>query len=237
MKRYLLILFMLNISQIYAQTVGGVQAGGVDVNPGPGGVVQEIKMGPPATIGNTYLNDSWSIGSLYFYGGATIKDKALRYDLKNGMIEINYDGNIRAVKEQWIMQMTWLNAKSGIIETFTNGKEININGTELVGMYRLLDLKGAYSILIRYAIKETSGGYVHALDAGQNEVRISVKDYPYLYYKGEAIEIPKKKKDFLLIFGEENSPMVKEIIKNETLNTKKLEDIIIIVKAVNDSIR
>lgn len=233
MIRIVFLFFIASISQGFTQTVGGIKAGGIDVNAAPGGVIQEVDFSTPITTGTAYLKDSWSVGSLYFYGENKILNKPLKYDLENGMIEVKFSEKVKSVKDIWIKKMRWINTSSGMEEVFINGKDLTINGTQLTGLYKFIDLHGKYSLLLRYSVVYSKGTYVPVFDAGNKENKIRVENEPYLYLDGSVIELPKKRNNFFQVFGDNNKELVKEFVKSKQLNTRKTEDILEIVKYVN----
>ncbi len=238
-------LFMLSIviciltllqGNINAQnTVGGRNAGGVDINAAPGGIVQEIKKEGNSTVGSTYLNEEWTKGSIKLTGGNDLSNQLLRYDVEKGLIELYMSENkVKIINEKFVNSVQIVSNTKLKNDKLLNGNHFFINEVPLTGLVLSEELKGKYNLITKFSVKKTNSSYVKALDAGKYESIISIEKQLYLSLDMKLTEIPRKKKKIIELFKKDADIfIIKTYIKENNLNVNKYEDLVLLVKYIN----
>lgn len=95
---------LLSIQLCLAQTNGKI------VNGHAGGV--SLASFPPKKAnaeGSTYIEDEWRLGRILLKDGSTIADVPLKYDIKNGLMEIKTETEIKVLEKARIEKFKWIN--------------------------------------------------------------------------------------------------------------------------------
>lgn len=219
-------------------TVGGINAGGVDVDTRPGGIVQEIKRDNNKVIGSRYLNENWTKGSIVLSGGSSINNVLMRYDVERGIIELyKSEDAIKVVNETFIESVSIVSNNKITDDLLLNGKMFFINNVPLTGLVLSGQLNGKYNLITRFNVIKTNSNYVAALDAGKEESVISIHRTVYLADGKSLIEIPGSKKKVIKIFSSDvDTNRIKSFINKNNLNLKKYTDLIFLVNYVNSQV-
>ena len=221
---------------IAQNTVGGVQAGGVDANPMPGGIIQEIKASESANIrGTGYFSENWQNGKIEYLTGQVVEKALLRYNVENEVVEVKVsedkiividEGKLRAV------QFSEPNRISGDC-LFKNGIFFQIGGVPLVGLYRDAQIKGRFNLVVKYYLKIIEPTYVKTLDSGIETTTLSVEPIYYLADGKELVLLKKGKKKIISQFDDEVSDELSAYVKKNKVIVKSYEGLYDLIEFAN----
>lgn len=190
----------------------------------PGGVV-ELSQLPMAndTEGSHYLYESWNLGSVALKNGSSIKNTPLKYDLYQNYLELSTERGVKVIYSENISFFEWLNTLAQK-EIYYNVNEFQLEDDELAGFFEII-MDGALILSSYKDVQYAAPHYNQALDAGNEHGRFILKEeFYYIDQENNAIELPKKKKKFYLIF-QDNAQQIEEFIKSTRFSIKHREDL------------
>ena len=224
---------MVSVLGQAATTSEGQVIGDIEKEAQPGASIAQIPMLPPSTKGNSYLNDSWMLASIEFYGGQTYENHLVRYDLANRALEIKIDNVTKAVGDRYVKSLKSLDIESGDYKYYFNAREIPANQDDLKGLIRVMNYDGYWDLMIVTQLEYIDASYNSILDAGINTNKINKKEVYYLQSQNSLELLQKRRKQFLNQFGLEYTESIKRFVKAHQLNTTKLDHISMIIVFAN----
>ena len=231
-----LLLTLLPLVSVFGQAATaseGQLIGDIENEAQPGASLAQIPMLTPATKGNSYLDDSWMLASVEFYGGKTYENHLVRYDLAHRAMEIKIDKTIKAVDDKFIKTLKSLDIESGDYKYYSNAREIPVNQHNLEGLIRVMNYNGYWDLMIVSQLEYVDASYNTILDAGINTNKINKKEIYYLQSQNSLELLQRRRKLFLNQFGLEYTESIKKFVKAHQLNTTKLNDISMIIVFAN----
>ena len=230
------LIFQCSLTLCIAQsTVGGRNAGGIDVTDGPGGTIQQINRAPNSKImGTKYLNTDWQKGDIEEINGGRVEGVLLRYDVEQGSVELfQKDSTVKALHDSKIKKVIIYSANSDINQILLNGGDFKLNGVHVFGLVDSEELVGKYNIITRYWIKKSDPTYNVVLDTGNEESKIEVSETIYLTESHNLIELPKNKKKLINLLSDTNTDLIRSFIKTNNISVKQYKDLVTLVGYVN----
>ena len=125
MRKVVLLIVLLISATAFGQKSTG-QLTIMDANVDPGGIINELPLAPPSTVGSTYIYEDWRSGELTLKNGTKISGYNLRYDLESDGLEIRYQGEIKICPYKMIDMFTISNPESGLEMKFISSKKLNL---------------------------------------------------------------------------------------------------------------
>ncbi|UJP64250.1 carboxypeptidase-like regulatory domain-containing protein [Mongoliitalea daihaiensis] len=177
---------------------------------------------PKQLIGDYYLDGNWNKASILLYKNAeVIEGYLVRYQINSNNFEIRAEDSdeISTIPGLRIQNLVWVDNEFNIPRFFVNGMDFKDEGSPISGFFEVL-VDGKKPLLRRTIATIRESNYNEALMVGERDDKI-VKRNQYYYAVGKNIFIiPKKKKQFLEIFGEQ-SDMIAEFIQKNKINFKE----------------
>ncbi|MBK0382009.1 hypothetical protein I5M32_03475 [Pedobacter sp. SD-b] len=170
-------------------------------------------------IGNPYLYDYWSDGSVVTKGGVTHDKLALKYDIVKDEIYFMADKNI---------PMAFVDSIKTFVLDKVTGKEIFTNGFPEVdnfdnkSFYQVL-FKGSDVLLLFKASKYITE--TKAYGSATTEKKFNENNSYYLYKDGKMEKFKPSKKEFLQIFKDQGA-QVETFLKKENIDFKNNLDLV-----------
>ena len=201
-----------------------------DTNVDPAGIVDELPLAPPKTIGDTYIEDDWMLGDVELLNGKKIDRYPLKYDLKNNELDISYNGEVRTCPAEKIKYFSWNKVGQKNAVKFVNTTYlINVkkgNPREVMAQAYSGNLIGLYK---QYYLDFKESTYVPALDMGNKNNKILVKSYYYVLQNNEFFKLSMTLRKNKILFGGKYTE-VENHSKENKLKLKKEEDLIKLIK-------
>lgn len=231
MKRILLISLVLVLPLFsQAQTViGGNQAKPMDMNTYPYGTISSFNLSEKITKGSHYLYETWQIGDIELRDGI-IENCPFNIDLQSNAVEINTDKGIRVLPMSKIEN---LKVRFNKVQHFANARALDGNQAQLAGLVEVLvdnDVK-----LLKYPfLYKKEGSYNAALDMGNDETKLVVRNRYLLHTKNKLVEIPTSKKKFLTLFSSNQQETLESFLKDNNISLKDQSDLISTFNFINE---
>lgn len=177
---------------------------------------------PKQLIGNFYLDPNWNKASILLYKNSEIIEGYLvRYQINSNTFEIRAENSdeMSSIPGLRIQNLVWVDKEYNIPRFFINGMDFKEDGVPISGFFEVL-VDGQKPLLRRTIATIKASNYNQALMVGERDDTI-VKRNHYYYTEGKAVhKIPKKKKQFLVIFGEQ-AQTIATFIESNKLNIKE----------------
>lgn len=194
----------------------------------PRGFLTTLPPAPPGLEGNSYIHEEWNSAVIYLTDSTKLSDINVRIDVIEGLVEIEYDKEIKVLPVSRILAISLKR---------NNGTEEYVNGSTLgIGNFYnyLLQVVHGDTVML---LSRIHGEIVHAnnnphpmLDTGEKNDKIILKK-SYIIVKGkEFVNVAGKgkfKDDMERVFGTEVDSLIDKI------NTKKENDLVLLVKKLN----
>lgn len=233
-----IIVFVLFIQQIFPSSLiaqdslAANQAG--QMPGGHSGLFLMNKKVASKTVGTTYLDDNWNQGHIQLVGGQVVENFPLKYDIKNNVIEVKSDSEIKVCPSNIVSNFYWRNKETSKIVQFVNCQDYKIrSGGPLVGFFEVVsDPNQLHKLFVKTNLVTIKPDYNVALSVGDRDTKIVKKEQYYLSNNDTVQLITKNKKKSLALFSV-NEPLVTLFIKKNKLKFTKKEDLIRILAYYN----
>lgn len=183
-----------------------------------GNTVFGIPPEPKQLIGDYYLDGNWNKASILLYKNSEVMEGYLvRYQINSNTFEIRAEGSdeVSAIPGLRIQNVVWVDKDFNIPRFFVNGMDFKDEGSPISGFFEVL-VDGQKPLLRRTVATIRASNYNEALMVGEKDDKI-VKRNQYYYAVGKDIfMIPKKKKQFLEIFGDK-ATMISTFVSDNKL--------------------
>ena len=210
------------------------QAGKLNVNTAPGGIVQTMHLPIIETLGTIYLYDEWSLGNIYLKNQSVIKDVRLKYDIEKDQFELNHKGQVRVLAGVFVSHFEYRDAK-GQWKYYDSDSSFPGLGQINAGFFERV-VEGDPGLFLKLDIEIIKPSYVAALDVGERTARYVQNASFYLLLDQRILELPRKKKGFYGLFGE-SAEHIKQYVKANKINIKQREDLVQVVKFVQSELK
>jgi hypothetical protein len=219
MKWGLICIFLLSVHIGRAQGVHSI----LDKSTNPGEVLMEFDHRSPSVKGDYYILEQWENGDIVLSSGVIITDQLMNYDLEFDLLEVRLKDQIKVVPLNKIDYFTF-NLPTDQKRLF---KPCQVyfyqDNVPLAGACEVID-SSYYGLIIKYISDVKEATYVPALDMGEKDHEIIIRKKYYLTIGDLAVEIPKKRREFLDIFRPHSS-LLESYMKENKLKYKKENDL------------
>lgn len=159
---------------------------------------------PKKVEGNFYLDNKWNLASILLYREQTVMEGfRVRYNINSNMFELwePESSQITTVQGLRIQNIVWMDSSYKVPRYFVNGMDFREEGVPISGFFEVL-VEGELPLMRRTIAVFKESNYNTALMVGNRNDQI-IKRNVYYYLKGKDLyEVPKKRKDLFLIFGD-----------------------------------
>jgi hypothetical protein len=221
--------FIINAQGQAAHTLGNSPGKGVEFNPQPQGVISELPLSEPKTVGTSYIYETWHLGNIDLGERGMIRNKFIRYDLSNHFIEIKLDSVIKAVDGIYVKNFNLIDI-DGISHRYVNCSEFVYDNTRLLGFFEIID-EGEYSLFLRTEAILIESDYVMQLDMGSRDHKIVKEEEFFIAHDTRVIKVPRSRNNLEVLYPEVEG--LKTFLKSEKVNTKKEKDLKKLVDFLN----
>ena len=164
---------------------------------------------PKQVVGNFYLDTKWNLASILLYRDQEVLEGfRVRYNINSNMFELMEPENslVSVMPGLRIQNIVWLDSAYKVPRYFVNGMDFRDEGAPISGFFEVL-VEGELPLMRRTIAVFKESNYNTALMVGNRNDQI-IKRNVYYYIKGKDLyEVPKKRKDIFLIFGDKAAEM------------------------------
>ena len=177
---------------------------------------------PKKLEGNFYLDNKWNVASILLYREQTVLEGfRVRYNINSNMFELMEPENnlVTTMPGLRIQNIVWMDSSYKVPRYFVNGMDFKDEGVPISGFFEVL-VEGELPLMRRTMAIFKESNYNTALMVGNRNDQI-IKRNVYYYLKGKDLyEVPKKRKDLYLIFGDKAEEM-EEFVEGNEMDLKK----------------
>jgi len=204
---HLLIIFLATIN-LQAQNIT------VEAPPGYNFINNKESFPKGTTEGSPYLDD-WQLSKIILNDGKIISGLMIRYNVYTNQMQYQDNNKTYIIGTPDSISEIKFPSHNFLYKEYTTNKKIDKSYFEIV-------VKGKVNLLNKYEIEVIPSKYYVAMDVGDKNDRLVLKQQLYLH-QGEMIVILNKKKDLLKVLND-RSKEISSYIDKEGLSCKKKED-------------
>ncbi len=164
---------------------------------------------PKKVEGNFYLDKKWNLASILLYKDQQVLENyRVRYNINANQFELLEPETLQVTTLQGlrVQNIVWLDSSYKVPRYFVNGMDFRDEGAPILGFFEVL-VEGELPLMRRTLAVFKESNYNVALMVGNRNDQI-VKRNVYYFLRGkDMFEVPKKRKEFFLIFGEKAAEM------------------------------
>jgi hypothetical protein len=203
---------------------------------------KELESMKPKVIGNSFLRDDWSTGTLYVTLNRKVESQPLKYDIENNLFLVKEGEDRKYVKNDTFTVVNGVIVLAFEVQDPEKGTRRYLNSTNsgfkrsgepALGFLEIL-VDGDINLYMKTELSILKANFNMALNIGEKEDRVVKENVYYLRKKeqDELFQISKNKKDNLTFFQEKQAE-VNSYIKQQNLKFNREEDLIQLVKHYN----
>lgn len=191
-----------------------------------GNMIYGIPPEPKKLIGDSYIDKKWNSASILLY-----KDKELlegfrvRYNVISNMFELMEpeENMVSVMPGLRIQNIVWVDSTFKVPRYFVNGMDFKEEGAPISGFFEVL-VDGELPLMRRTKVILKESNYNQALMVGDRNDVLLKRNFYYYLKEQEIIEIPKKRKKFYQLFGEQSKQM-EEFVNSNSLSHREPGDL------------
>ena len=229
MKGLSLLAFSLLFHQVTGQGISSI----LDNSTNPGEVLMEFDNRSPQIKGIFYLFDEWQKGQFTLNSGASISEQWLNYDVEYDLLEVKLDNEVKIVP--LLMLKGFSTSDPGQEQTYylPCDNYYYEQKVPLTGLCEVVE-SDYYGLIMRFITDIKESTYIPALDIGNKEDELIIREKLYLTIGDMAIEIPQKKQSFIHLYPDRSMDLT-SFIKEHKLNHRNVSDLLIILNFLNEN--
>jgi hypothetical protein len=185
----------------------------------PNEVLYGIPLPPKQLLGDAYLNPEWQSANILLFTRETLLEGyPVRYDLLKDELEVKSKNGIKVLEGKRVKSFVWMDSATRKPEYFINASQYtDSDKLKMTGFFEVL-ADGKFPLLSKPTATIREADYNVQFNVGSRDDKIVKKQTLYFVKDGVAYEVPKSRKKFLAIFGDDK-PKVEEFVKINTLDT------------------
>lgn len=164
---------------------------------------------PKSVVGNFYLDTKWNLASILLYRDQEVLEGfRVRYNINSNMFELMEPENnlVSVMPGLRVQNIVWMDSSYKVPRYFVNGMDFRDEGAPISGFFEVI-VEGELPLMRRTIAVFKESNYNTALMVGNRNDQI-IKRNVYYYIKGKDLyEVPKKRKELFLIFGDKAEEM------------------------------
>lgn len=227
MKAIPILAFCLVLNPVMGQGISAI----VDHSTNPGEVLMEFDTRSPEIKGSYYLFNDWQKGDFMLKSGASINDQWLNYDVEYDLIEVKLDKEVKIVPLSMLKEFHTADSEHENQFFRPCDNYFHDQKVPMVGICEVLD-SNYYGLISKFDTDIKESTYIPALDMGKKDDELVVIEKFYLTKGNRAIEIPKKKQNFIQLYPHRTDLI--SFLKEQKLNHKNQDDLLIILDFLNE---
>ena len=182
-----------------------------------GNMVYGIPPEPKKVEGNFYLDKKWNLASILLYRDQQVLEGyRVRYNINSNIFELLEPETLQVTTLQGlrVQNIVWIDSSFKVPRYFVNGMDFKDEGAPILGFFEVL-VEGELPLIRRTLAVFKESNYNTALMVGNRNDQI-IKRNVYYFLRGKDLyQVPKKKKELFLIFGEKANLVENFVIENQ----------------------
>ncbi|MFN3760501.1 MAG: carboxypeptidase-like regulatory domain-containing protein [Algoriphagus aquaeductus] len=191
-----------------------------------GNMVYGIPPDPKKVEGNFYLDKKWNLASILLYRDQEIlEDFRVRYNINSNNFELMEPETFQITTLQGyrVQNIVWMDSSYKVPRYFVNGMDFREDGAPISGFFEVI-VEGQLPLMRRTKAIFKESNYNTALMVGNRNDQIIKRNVYYYLKEKDLYEVPKKRKDLFLIFGDKAS-QVEAFVNENQIDLKQTSSI------------
>ncbi|PZV83803.1 carboxypeptidase-like protein [Algoriphagus aquaeductus] len=191
-----------------------------------GNMVYGIPPDPKKVEGNFYLDKKWNLASILLYRDQEIlEDFRVRYNINSNNFELMEPETFQITTLQGyrVQNIVWMDSSYKVPRYFVNGMDFREDGAPISGFFEVI-VEGQLPLMRRTKAIFKESNYNTALMVGNRNDQIIKRNVYYYLREKDLYEVPKKRKDLFLIFGDKAS-QVEAFVNENQIDLKQTSSI------------
>lgn len=191
-----------------------------------GNMVYGIPPDPKKVEGNFYLDKKWNLASILLYRDQEImEDFRVRYNINSNNFELMEPETFQITTLQGyrVQNIVWMDSSFKVPRYFVNGMDFREDGAPISGFFEVI-VEGQLPLMRRTKAIFKESNYNTALMVGNRNDQIIKRNVYYYLREKDLYEVPKKRKDLFLIFGDKAS-QVETFVNENQIDLKQTSSI------------
>lgn len=187
-----------------------------------GNMIYGIPPEPKKLEGNSYLDKKWNSASILLYRDQQLMEGfRVRYNVVSNMFELMEPENnlVSTMPGLRIQNIVWVDSTYKVPRYFVNGMDFKDEGSPISGFFEVL-VDGEMPLMRRTKVILKESNYNEALMVGNRNDQLIKRNYYYYLKEKNVIELPKNRKKFFALFGDQSEEM-KEFANSNSLSPKE----------------
>lgn len=180
----------------------------------------------PGVDGSQYLNEQWTTGIITMNDGSTIDSISLRLNAYKSQMHYLNNGKEYSIGSPENIKEIKMGNRTFIYCAYKEGGYVSHNYFEVL-------VEGKAKLLVLYKVVKIASNYNSALDVGNKNDRLELKENYYIKVGDSIFANDKKGKNLFDSLGDK-SDLLKKTIEEEKLSFKKREDLARMIARVNE---
>ncbi|MBC6367826.1 carboxypeptidase-like regulatory domain-containing protein [Algoriphagus sp. AK58] len=182
-----------------------------------GNMIYGIPPEPKKVEGNFYLDKKWNLASILLYRDQQVLENfRVRYNINSNNFELLEPETFQITTLQGyrVQNIVWMDSSYKVPRYFVNGMDFREDGVPISGFFEVL-VEGQLPLMRRTMAIFKESNYNTALMVGNRNDQIIKRNIYYYLKDKDLYEVPKKRKDLFLIFGDKASQIENFVIENQ----------------------
>jgi len=191
-----------------------------------GNMVYGIPPEPKKLVGDSYIDKKWNSATLLLYRDEQLLEGfRARYNVITNTFELMEPENnlVSIMPGRRIQNIVWVDSTYKVPRYFVNGMDFKEEGAPISGFFEVL-VDGELPLMRRTKVILKESNYNQALMVGERNDQLVKRNFYYYLKDKEVVEVPRKRKEFYKIFGEDAEMMEKFVNKNN-LSHREVDDL------------
>ncbi|MDN3204521.1 carboxypeptidase-like regulatory domain-containing protein [Algoriphagus sediminis] len=191
-----------------------------------GNMVYGIPPEPKKLVGDAYIDKKWNNATILLYRDQELLEGfRARYNVISNMFELMEPENnlVSIMPGLRIQNIVWLDSTYKVPRYFVNGMDFKEDGAPISGFFEVL-VDGELPLMRRTKVILKESNYNQALMVGERNDQLLKRNVYYYLKEKDVIEVPKKRKKFYELFGED-AEMMEEFVNNNSLSHREPNDL------------
>lgn len=200
----------------------------------PGLVLKEFKPASTGNQGTSYAEEGWNTGSFVLKSWKRISNYPLRLDIKNNLLEIKYNNDIKVCGPNQLESFEWVEPKTQQLIRYINADRYkDEEGKSIIGFLEIVvDHEVKAKLFAKEELKLIKANYVATVDMGNRNDKIVKEEEYYLANNNTLYKFSGKKDNNLNFFGDKKE-IIKEYVDDNKLKFNNRADLEKIVSYYN----
>ncbi len=191
-----------------------------------GNMIYGIPPEPKKLVGDSYIDKKWNAASILLYRDQEMLEGfRARYNVISNMFELMEPENnlVSIMPGLRIQNIVWVDSTYKVPRYFVNGMDFKEEGAPISGFFEVL-VDGELPLMRRTKVILKESNYNQALMVGERNDQLVKRNYYYFLKEKDVFEVPKKRKKFYELFGDDAEKM-EGFVNDNSLSHREPNDL------------